>query len=553
MKQIRRSNQTSLQVLSILPIILGVMTLRGASRAADRVRPIIEPVGIEVAGERELLAGAPAALRVVLTDHREGKPIQDGRIWVRLSPAGQEHYTTLFRGQTDALGTVEATFTVPEVEPGDYDLQVTGRAPAGSDETIQRVRIVRRYQILLTTDKPIYQPTQTMHIRALALRQPDLSAVARKPATIEVRDGKGNKVFKKPLETNAYGIAATDFVLADEINMGSYEIKCLLEGQEAVKTVTVERYVLPKFDVEVTTDKQYYLPGDTVSGTVQADYFYGVPVREAQVEISIKTFDVEYTEIATVAGTTDQNGTYKFEATLPRAFVGQPVEQGGALLQFDTKVTNKAQHTETSTVTRTVAQDPIQIQVVPESGKIVPGVENILYVSTTYPDGSPAPCMVELTQVFYADKKLLTKPLSERADDLGLTEFTIKPNGEDPGEVRVQINAQTEAGERATREITLESDDPGSSLLLRLDRRLAKVGDTIHATVFSADKGRGAVYLDVVKDRQTMLTQAAEVKDGCTTVNLGITPNLTGSIWVSAYRIQSSGTLIRDTAPMFGE
>ena len=147
----------------------------------------------------------------------------------------------------------------------------------------------------------------------------------------------------------------------------------------------------------------------------------------------MKTFDVEYTEITTVDGKTDDNGTFEFDAQLPASFVGQPVEQGGALLQFDVKVTSKAKHSETSTATRTVAQDPIQIQVVPESGKVVPGVENILYVSTTYPDGSPADCTVELRQVLRAEATVLTTPLRGRADDLGLTEFSLEPEAPETG------------------------------------------------------------------------------------------------------------------------
>jgi len=264
---VRSSFPTYLRVVGALFAAVAVVTVMGSqdpSGAAPAARPEINPIGVQVVGQGELLVGAPAAVRVVLTDHRTGEPIEGGRVTVRLSPADKNEYDTLARSRTDALGTTEARFDVPELEPGDYDLLIAGRSAAGSDETVQRVRLVRRAQILLTTDKPIYQPNQTMHIRALALRQPSLRAVADAEAVIEVRDAKGNKVLKRPLRTNDYGIVATDFVLADEVNMGRYEIRCLLGSQEAQKTVTVERYVLPKFDVEVSTQKQYYLPRETV-------------------------------------------------------------------------------------------------------------------------------------------------------------------------------------------------------------------------------------------------------------------------------------------------
>ena len=546
MGRTHRSLITPLRLLIAAGLVATMAGIYGAPRAQDD-RPIINPVGLEVLGQSELLTGAPAALRAVLTDHRTGEPIENARIVVRISPADAEDYTTLYRGLTDSRGTVEATFDIPDLEPGDYDLKIRGRTAAGADETVQRIRIARRYQILLTTDKPIYQPSQTIHIRALALRRPSLAAVADAEATLEVKDAKGNKVFKKRLQTNEFGIVATDFILADEVNMGRYAIKCILGDQEAEKTLTVDRYVLPKFDVNVTTDKRYYLPGETVEGTVQVDYFYGVPVRGGQVEISVQTFDVEYTEIATVDGTTDDNGTFEFETKLPASFVGQPVEQGNAFLQFDVKVTSKAKHAEKATHTSTVAQDPVRIDVVPESGDVVPGVENVLHVLTSYPDGSPAPCSVRLTNIRDGGEATRFRATTKTADELGLTEWTVTPTTSD---VTVTLEARTEAGESAERQVTLDNSGATEGVLLRVDSHLAEVGDTLHASVL-ASGGVGAVYVDVIKDRQTMLTRAAEVTNGRATVEIGITPELTGSIWLNAYRIQPTGDILRDTVPVF--
>ncbi len=545
MKPRKPAASLPLTLLAGLVLTAGLVAVNGAPPASQR--PVIEPIGIEVIGQTELLAGSHAAVRAILTDHRTGNPVKGGRIVVRISPADKDEYTTLVRGLTDGLGTADASFTVPDVEPGDYDLKVTGRAASGSDETVQRARISRRYQVLLTTDKPIYQPGQTMHIRALALKQPNLAAVANREATLEVKDAKGNKVFKKRLATDDYGIVSTDFILADEVNMGRYALGCIVDGQETEKTVTVERYVLPKFDLDVSTNRQYYLPGETVEGTVQVDYFYGVPVRGGKVEISVKTFDVEYTEIATIEGTTDASGTFAFETKLPDSFVGQPVEQGDAFLQFDVKVTNRAGHPEKSTHTSTVAKDPIRIDVIAESGEIVPGVENVLYVLTSYPDGSPAECYVRMTGLHDGGDSPRFRAAVRTADELGLTEWTITPTTSD---VTVDLSARTEAGETANRSVTLDSSGATEGVLLRLNSHLAGVGDTIKASVL-ASGGIGAVYVDVIKNRQTMLTKAADVKDGRATVSIPLTADLTGSIWLNAYRIQPTGDILRDTAPVF--
>ena len=52
-------------------------------------------------------------------------------------------------------------------------------------------------KILLVSDKPLYQPGQTMRLRALCLNGFDLKPVEDSPVIFEIADGKGNKVFKK--------------------------------------------------------------------------------------------------------------------------------------------------------------------------------------------------------------------------------------------------------------------------------------------------------------------------------------------------------------------
>ena len=75
--------------------------------------------------------------------------------------------------------------------------------PIGSTEYTQTVRLEDKISILLTTEKPIYQPGQTIHVRALALDRADHEAAASRKLTFEVEDSRGNKVFKKATQTDA--------------------------------------------------------------------------------------------------------------------------------------------------------------------------------------------------------------------------------------------------------------------------------------------------------------------------------------------------------------
>lgn len=253
-----------------------------ATKDTELVLPKLETI---VMGQSQFLAGSMGALRVVVSNHVTGLPVRRARVGVTLRQTAQPaqgktpSLVTLLSGRTDRDGTLRASFNMPDaIEEGEYELVFNTQALGEQDNFIQRISVVRDQQILLTTDKPLYQPGQVMHIRTLTLNKPTLSAFTNEPLTIEVEDAKGNKVFKKPLKTDAFGIASVDFQLASEVNMGRYTIRAIVAKTKAEKKVTVERYVLPKFKIKFTPDKSYYLAGETVSGKLQVDYMFGLPV-----------------------------------------------------------------------------------------------------------------------------------------------------------------------------------------------------------------------------------------------------------------------------------
>lgn len=559
---------------TVLTLLLGTVVILWQGHTADGQDDPLSPLGIELVAAREWLGGSTGAVRVVVKDYREGKPVRGADVEIALADA-EGTSRRVYAGNTNALGTLNATFDVPDLEPGDYTLTVSARAQGMQDSTEQPIRLKRSCQILLNTDKPIYQPGQVIHLRALALRRPGLSAAADRDMTLEVSDAKGNKVFKKTEKTNDFGICSADFQLADQVNMGAFSIRAILGEDEATKTVTVKKYVLPKFKVSVSTDQQYYLPGDTVTGKVQADYFFGKPVSGGQVVLSVKTFDVEFTEVGRVEGKTDENGTFEFETRLPGHFVGQPLEQGQAFLQLDVQVTDRAEHAEKVIHTSTVAAGHLNINAVPEAGTIVAGVDNIVYVLTSRPTGEPVEGTIRVLSAKCGDKTIPLAQTDYKTDALGIAEVTLaipadlipempkapagrrqmwgmdEPEAPPTMPVLLQVAGRLADGTMANRTIELPTRQGGAeNLLLRVDRPLASVGDPLNATALCG-AATGTVYFDLVKDRQTMLTYAGEIRDGRAHVSMRLSPELSGTCYVSAYRISGDGQIIRDTRPVF--
>src|SRR5437660_1623859 len=82
---------------------------------------------------------------------------------------------------------------------------------------------------------------QSMHNRALALDMANRKPMHDQPLTLEVEDARGNKVFKKRQTLSPFGVASTDFTLADEVNMGTYTLRASLPSGQTEKKVRVER------------------------------------------------------------------------------------------------------------------------------------------------------------------------------------------------------------------------------------------------------------------------------------------------------------------------
>jgi hypothetical protein len=293
-------------VLTVLLVVLGFAALWWVDTLPTR----LDEQQTILVGQNQLVPGSEASVRVVVQDFGQGEPIDGALVRVSLQPSGGR-VIPLFEGRTDETGSLPVQFRVPAEASSKARLIVETESEVGSDSLEQSVIIQRDYRLLLSSDKPLYQPGQTIHMRALVLSNFDQAPARGEPVNFLVEDAKGNKVFRQTVTTSDYGIAAADFVLADLVNQGSYKLGVSIQGADdsetrSEKTVEVRPYVLPKFGVEVSTDRSYYLPGQRVEGVVQADYFFGKPVAEGQVQIVGSLWDVERTELLDLPARPDQ-------------------------------------------------------------------------------------------------------------------------------------------------------------------------------------------------------------------------------------------------------
>ena len=513
------------------------------------VSEVLERPLLHVMGQGSYLAYAPASLRVVVAD-QEGRAIAGaGTVRVELNDAGAAP-RVLFAGTLDKRGSLEPQWKFPRDVAGHHVLRIVADTVLGEVETSREIRVEDKASILLTTEKPIYQPGQTIHVRALALARGNHHAVEQK-LTFEVEDSRGNKVFRKSTATDAFGVASAEFTLADEVNLGAYHLHALMGDREAASdpaelTLQVERYVLPKFRVAIDLaqkdgkPKRDYRPGDHITGTVHANYFFGKPVDRSEIEIKASGMDVAEFAAAHESGKTDSEGNYRFDLKLPGYFAGDKLNKGAAPVLVEATVKDATGHAEMHGEPVTVSASALLITAVPEGGKLVPGLENQVYLLTSYADGTPAATHATVQVNEGRAEKIVT-------DANGIGTLRMTPTSDT---ANLRVEADDQRGSSAADTIQLETRSGDDQVLLRSDRGVYKAGDRIELHVLST-RQQGAAYIDVVKDGQTILTRDVDLVHGRAQLSLNATPELAGTVQLNAYVFGSDSQAIADHRLIF--
>jgi uncharacterized protein YfaS (alpha-2-macroglobulin family) len=516
-----------------------------AIEGIESISRILRRPVVRILGQKEYLAGSSAAIRIIVSDAGNHAPMT-GSIRIEMLIPNQESHL-LFSGSLNRRGTLKAAFRFPEGLTGRFDLRLTADTPIGSTETVQSVEVLEKASILLTSEKPIYQPGQTIHARALVLNRADHKAAANRKLTFEVEDSRGNKVFRRAAETDKFGIASAEFSLADEVNLGAYHLRALMGSTDtpantAEIALNVERYVLPKFKVAVEFDQKNgkpqrdYRPGDHVTGTVRANYFFGKPVDHAEITIKASSMDVAVFEAASASGTTDSDGAYRFDLKLPSYFAGHPLSQGSARALIEATVKDSAVHAESRGEPITISESPLLITAIPEGGVLIPGIENEVFILASYPDGSPANATLTIHNPEDIGPIPLIGNLAEKdlrlsTNAAGVAVLRIKPM---PGLDSLRIEADDHHGNRASSTVPLQTRAGTDQILLHTDQAVFKAGDRIQLKVFSTH-AHGAAYVDVVKNGQTILTRDIDLDHGQAELTLNATPEMSGTLDIDAY------------------
>ena len=311
---------------------------------------------------------------------------------------------------TNSDGYADIRFQLPPNRLID-DFTLSARGTRGSMTAALKkdMDIALRSNILVSTDKPLYQPGQTIHVRTLVLGA-SRHAIPSKPVTMKIMDPEDSLAFTAEVTTSRFGIASVDWTIPEHTRLGEYRLHVSTgEDQYNYSTIKISRYELPNFVVNVKTDRSYYLAGQDAIVTVKGDYLFGEPVLRGNVRVvrvaeqswnhREQKYDVEEGEV--FKGELGSNRTFSVRVPLAADAKELAERSYGQFndLNFTAYVTDASTNrTEQRRFNLRVTKEPIHVYAMRPGDAYEEnfGLPLTFYVSTFYADGTPARCNVNI-------------------------------------------------------------------------------------------------------------------------------------------------------------
>jgi hypothetical protein len=182
----------------------------------------------------------------------------------------------------------------------------------------------KRFWLLLATDREEYHQTDTVHAWGFARLRSERSV----PGDLELRlypvDGRPDlPLARASVDATVDGMFATDLPIA-ALPMGSYIVGLFADDEELISNwIDVAQIRKPSYRIEVSTDKHVYLDGEPMTITIQATFFDGTTLPNAELRVIATGGSGDEPNLSRVV-TTDAAGYAT--VTLPATYQGRQPE-----------------------------------------------------------------------------------------------------------------------------------------------------------------------------------------------------------------------------------
>lgn len=479
-------------------------------------------------------------------------------------------------GTTGADGYATLNFTLPrEVTSDEAELKISARLDDFTQEAESEIRFDRQAQIMINTDKPLYQPGQMLHVRALVFNA-QRRAIAATPLSLTVSDQESSVVFRSALVTSRFGVANADWQIPESLRLGDYSIQIKTEDEslgesDSTQTIKISRYDLPNFVVNIKPDKPYYLPGQNAEVEVRAGYLFGQPVARGHVRVVRETErrwnyqaqKWDTTEEENYEGETDGTGQFTVRINLEEAHTklresgGENFNDLSYAAYFTDPTTNR---TEQRRFDLRVTKEAIHVYVVKDNYRQANGFPTQFYLNTTYADGTPASCEVTIRnvddeasasvkrenstgqmQMLYNHRPPLQRRIvTNRFGVARVANLVLLGLKDDEDDVSLKLTARDKKGLSGSFAEEFEHSDV-PVIRVTTDKILYRAGDPVRAQI-TASKPDMTVVVDVVRDWRVIRSERVRLAGGNAFLTVPYDEHFNGMVSIVAYSDQYSET-----------
>src|ERR1044072_4423386 len=456
-------------------------------------------------------------------------------------------------GTTDATGYALVNLKIPaKLTAEEAEVKVVAKHGSYVKEVSDDLDLEETAQIVITTDKPIYQPGQLLHFRALVFDS-EKRAAANAGARLKITDPENTTVFQTSLITSRFGVVNADWPIPETVRLGSYSVLVELEGEDyrrgsGYHSIKISRYDLPKFTVNVKPDRAYYLPQQNANVEVRAEYLFGQPVKRGHVRVVRKEnrewnlreqkWDIRAAD--NYEGEIDEGGSFvaKIDLTKEHEDLTDSEYSRFKDLHFAAYFTDPTTNrTEQRRFDLRVTRDAIHIYVV--EGRQTRDFPFQFYVAASYADGRPASCEVAISDSTPDDASTRAPILKTiRTDKHGLAkvkDLTLPAvDSNDYSSSRsLFLTARDSAGGRGRHvENFYYRDAP--VIRVETDKSIYLPNEIIKVSI-SASQPALNLIVDVRNEKGSLESRHLPLRNGTAAFSLRDRPEFRGQVTISAY------------------
>jgi len=471
-------------------------------------------------------------------------------------------------GRTNVRGEAVLAFPLPEgpgaVEDATIGLEIAGVRNNFKNSLTAELRFNRRAAILLSTDKPLYQTDQVLHMRALLLND-QRRAWAKHAVRFAVRDPDDTIVYSSDTQSSTYGIASAEWSIPATQKLGTYRVSAEITGDDdnrdlaATQHVRLSRYDLPTFTVNVLPDQPYYLPGQNARLTISASYLFGKPVlrghvrvlRESSRKWNYATQKWEAEEEVVQEGELDAKNEFQASIDLSKEHAALHEADWRRFddIRYAAYVTDaSSRRAQERHFDVRISRDDIHLYVLSAAGGLPSGLRPEFYVSASFADGTPAAANIvaTLTASDPSDEnvKAPSSPIAVvqvRTNRYGLAHIRVPvpvQSTKEHDSLYLVLDAKTLDGRAGYH---LESYSLLSTpLRITPSRTILRPGDPIEADVESAEpQGRVRIELIDGETQSIVASQQIGLHGMRAHINFAGNPRYAGVLTLVAYPLDA--------------